>query len=645
MPELRGPGPLSPGAAPPDLRRWAPVVAQLPWGVAPEPLWQPGPRQGRWFGSGRLDAATTCVGRHAAARPDALALAWEGEPGDRRTLTYAALADEVAALARGLSGLGVGAGDVVAVHLGPLPEAVFVLLACAQLGAVCSVIPTPLPAEALAARLTTLAPRLLVTQDGAWRRGAVLPLKSRADDALSAVDVEHTVVVRRTGIDVGWFEGDRWYHDIVEPAPPRRGGAGSAGSPELRPRAAGQPDDRRADHPMLLVSLAQRRGRPQTVVHGVAAVLTSALAMHRYGLVDGEVTWCAGDLSWLGTLAHGIYGPLAAGATAVLYEGTLDVPTHARAWQILAEHRVSTLLTTPSVLRMMRSWSIEVPEGRPSADLRRVVAFGEPVDPDVRHWAGTGLAGGGIPVADAWGQVELGGIVLVDDPVAPQLLPGVGERILGAHELGAGAEGMSAAGELTFGADGGLAAADSGELVLTRPWPGTMIGAVEPVEALEAGHWGRIPGAYATGDLARPRPDGGLEYLGRTDEITSVSGQLVSLCEIREVLLAHPLVVAADVFERRDPLGARVVAAAVVLTDEAAGLQLAAVASDLGLGVREVLGGLARPRQLLVVDRFGDELRGDERRRALAALPVGDPFGPARVKWSQVIATARHGLR
>jgi len=207
----------------PDPDRWAQAIAALPWTQPPDPLWTPGPRHGTWFDSGRINAATACVGVHARGTPDAVAVWWEGEPGDRRALTYAALDEEVGALARALRGLGVESGDVVALHLGWLPETVVAIFACARIGATHAVIPTPLPPEALADRLTTLAPRVLFTQDGAWRHGTVLPLKARADEALSGVGgIEHTVVVRRTGIDVAWFEGDRWYHDLLVGARPGR---------------------------------------------------------------------------------------------------------------------------------------------------------------------------------------------------------------------------------------------------------------------------------------------------------------------------------------------------------------------------------------------------------------------------------------
>ncbi len=601
----------------PDRAAWEPVVAALPWTHPPDQLWADGPRQGTWFPGGRVNLATACLTVHARRDPDRVALLWEGEPGDRRTLTYAALDADVAALARALRGLGVGVGDVVALHLGWIPEAVVAMFACARIGAVFAVVPTPLPPEALADRLRAIGASLLFTQDGAWRRGAVLPLKARADEALSALGgVEHTIVVRRTGIDVGWYEGDRWYHDLVVGVRP--------GVRREWPEADA-PADLSADHPLQLVSLANRRRQPLAVALGTAHSLVNALALHRAGIAAGSVIWCAGENSWLGTQVHGIYGPLAAGETAVLYEGTVDVPTHARAWQLLRRYAVSTLLTTPSVLRAMRSWSFELAIGDepslPLPDLARVVAFGEPMDPDVKAWVSTGLAGHEVSVADGWGQVELGGIVLLDNPIDRSAMPDLGEVLVDRSGRP-------------------VPAGSPGELVLTRPWAGTLVDVTGPRDTLDETHWARMPGSYTSGDIAQAHPDGSLEFLGRTDEVTSVSGQLVSLGEVRDVLLEHPFVAAADVVERRDQVRGRVIAAAVVLSPDGQAANPTLVARDLGRSVRESLGGLARPRVLLVVDRFGDELRGVERRRALAGLPLPDGPEPRTVRWAQVLAAA-----
>ena len=601
----------------PGLSAWAEVAAALPWTRPYDELWTPGERLGEWFVGGRLNASVACIDRHLPQRADQVAILWEGEPGDRRSLTFQQLHDEVCALTRGLRGLGVGHGDRVVLHLGWLPETVVAMLACARIGAVHTIIPTPLPAEALADRLEDLTPKILFTQDGAWRRGAVLPLKTRADEALSAVaGVEQTIVVRRTGMDVAWYEGDRWYHDLVAGTRPGRTEA------RLDDEA---PASLAASHPLIAVNLANRRGRPVTVLHATANVLVNSTGVHRRGISNGGVFWCAGDVSWLGAQVHGIYGPLGCGDTTVMFEGTLDVPTHTRAWEVIQSYGVETLLTSPSVVRTMRGWSHELPEMGSVKSLARVVTMGESLEPELRDWLVRDLGRGDLEVADAWGQVELGGIVRLDHPIDPPGMPDPGLRLV--DESGQS-----------------VPPGDAGELVLDRPWAGTMSGAEGPTAEVTESHWSRHPSVYATGDLARLRADGSIEFLGRTDEVVSVSGQLVSLTEVRDVLLGHPFVQSADVVERKDTQLGRSLAAAVVLATDAfpETPDLSAVARDLLDTVRELMGGLARPRILLFVDRFGDELTASDRRIALATLASRETNGPLQVTWAQILATAGH---
>ncbi|MEO7131015.1 MAG: AMP-binding protein [Dermatophilaceae bacterium] len=596
----------------PDGSAWERAAGLVDWDRPFETLWRPDGIRSEWFVGGLLNASTNCVDRHAAVDPDRIAIRWEGEPGDERLITYAELLEEVSTLARALRGLGVGPADVVALHLGGVPEIIVAMLACARIGAVHAILPTPLPGEALADRLEGLAAKVLFTQDGAWRHGTVLPLKARADEALTAVaGIEHTIVVRRTGIDVAWFEGDRWYHDLVA-----GGRSGSA-------RAGGEAVPLPSDHPLLRMNLANRGGRPVIVTHGAAGLIIAAATIHEWGVADGDTFWCAGDVSWQGVATHGIYGPLARGATTVLYEGTLDVPTHARAWEIMRRHGVTTLLTTPSVLRTMRGWAAALPDTDAPATLRRIVTFGESAESPLREWAGTGL-GRPLTVADGWGQIELGGIVHVDHPIEPDLLPSTGLAVVDAE-----------GGEVPTGHDG--------ELVLTRAWAGEMLPATGAVAAATDAHWTTRPGWYVTGDRVRRDAAGRLEFLGRTDEVVSLHGQLVSISEVKQALLDHPFVRQADVIERRDAHGARYLAAAIVLDHEQTPAQdLTVIAADLHGSVRDSLGGLARPRMLVFVDHFGDELRGDERRRALAVLPLSDTPEPKRVAWTQILAAAEH---
>lgn len=565
--------------------------------------------QGRWFLGGRLNLSVNCVDRHLATRGEHPAMLWEGEPGDRRVLTYRELYDETCRLTRALRELGVTAGDRVALHLGWLPETVVAMLACARLGAVSTVLPTPLPVEALAERLEDFGPKVMFTQDGAWRHGTILPLKSRADEALTAVGgVEHTVVVRRTGVDVAWYEGDCWLHELLAGTRPE------GDTPEPAPLSV------EAEHHLTVVSLPGRRGRPLSVVHGTANLLAAASALHAFGLSDGGVYWCAGDISWLGAQVHGVYAPLCAGDTAVMFEGTLDVPTPRRAWEIVGRYDVSTLVTSPSVLRQLRGWSRRPPAARAVASLRRVVTLGESIEPALQTWVLEEVGRGRLTVGDAWGQAELGGIVCVDRPVAPGSMPDPGFDLL--DEVGRPVP------------DGSV-----GELVMRRPWAGSLRAAEGAGTEDAARHWARHPGVYSTGDLARRTSDGSLTFLGRLDEVVNISGQPVSLSAVREVLLGHPFVIAAEVVERVDGRLGRSLAAAVVLEPDVAGD--AALARDLLDAVREVLGGLARPRALIFLDRLGDDLPPPARRSALALLAGSVREEPVRMRWTQVLAAAQ----
>ena len=371
------------------LERWAAIATELTWDAPWSSVWEDFPPLRSWFTDGRLNLSSNCLDRHLPELADAVAIYWEGEPGDRREITYAELHREVLALVRALRTMGVVTGDRIALHLGWIPETAVALLACARIGAVCTSFPTPLHVDGLTERLVDFSPKVVFTQDGAWRRGAILPLKARADDALSAAGkVEHTVVVRRTGVDITWYEGDRWYHELISGARP---GAGRTAEPaEPLP----------SDHPLLVSHLANRRGRPVSVVHSTANVLVSASAIHRHGVHAGRVSWLPGDASWLATQIHGLYGPLCNGDATVMFEGVLDTPTHDRAWEVMGRYAVSTVLLSPSVARALREWSEEVDPGR-LGSLRRCVTFGEQSDPDLAHWLATGLVQQPVSVADA----------------------------------------------------------------------------------------------------------------------------------------------------------------------------------------------------------------------------------------------------
>jgi acetyl-CoA synthetase len=571
------------------LAAWTAEARTVDWAIPPRQLHETGPTpHDSWFPGGTLNVAVNCLDRHLADRGDRVAVYWEGEPGDRRALTYGELHAEVVRFSSVLAALGVRSGDRVALYLGMVPETIVAMLACARLGAVHCVLFSALPAEALADRLTDIEPKVLVTQDGSWRHGMVLPLKARADEALAATSgVEHTVVVRRTGIDIAWYEGDRWYHDLMADA------SGRSEPAEPHP----------ADDPLLVIHLANRRGRPTGIVHRAGGLLVCVSAMHRaLSTSVDDVFWCAVDIGWVAGQTHAIYGPLAVGATTVVFEGTLDTPTHARAWQIIERYGVNSLVTTPSILRSLRQWEDSPPTVAKIDSLRLVVHAGEPIDDDTLGWLRDEVGRGRVLLRDGWGQTELGAIVTVDPPPDPPL-PDPGLDVLAS-------DGTSAA------------AGQTGELVLCHPWPALFLRLQHPRTEVAERYWHR-PGRYATGDLARREHDGQVTVLGRVDPVISVSGQLVSASEVRDVLEEHPYVAAAEVVARPDRRSGQAVVACVMLDASVADLgdtPLQQLAADLRGHVRETIGGLAQPQAVAFLDELPASLARPKLRQALTAV-------------------------
>jgi acetyl-CoA synthetase len=567
------------------LDRWEAAASRISWRQPWHTLYDPDEHGGRWFIGATLNAAENCVDRHLPQLAEKVALYWEGEPGDRRALTYRDLHREVCAFADALRALGVGAGDRVALHMGLLPETVVAMLACARLGAVHALLAAALPADALADRLADFEPKVLVTQDGAWRHGVMLPLKARADEAIPAASgVEHTVVVRRTGIDVAWYEGDRWYDELL--ARPRPGTATAPEPPQPMP----------ADHPLLVVYIANRRGHPTGIVYGTGGFLAYAATMHADGLTSSsdDVLWCPVEIAWVVGQSHGVYGVLACGGTSVLYEGMLDTPTHGRSWDIIERHRVNTFVTTPSVVRNLRRWVDSPPRAGQLDSLRLAITGGEALAPDLYRWLRSKIA---PSVADGWGQTELGGLVVLSDTPSGAGLPPAGLDVVdeSGRSLGAGVE---------------------GEVVLREPWPATFIGVHN--DHLDPADDPRGNGTYRTGDRAVLQPDGSFGFLGRIDPVVTVSGQLVSLTEVREALLEHPFVREAEVVDHLDRQTGQSLAACVVFADSLEGTE--ELAHALRSHVRERLGGLAQPQTIAFVDSFPGELDNATLRKALAML-------------------------
>ncbi len=586
------------------LKGWQAAAESIRWRQPWETLYEPGERGGHWFPGATLNAAENCVDRHLPALAEKVALHWEGEPGDRRAITYRDLHGDVSALADALSDLGVGAGDRVAIYMGLLPETVVTMLACARIGAVHALMAAALPADALADRLADFEPKVLVTQDGAWRHGVILPLKARADEAIpAAAGVDHTIVVRRIGIDVALYEGDRWYDELLAEQLSRS-----------QTPAATEAPDFPADHPLLTVYIADRRGQPTGIVHGTGGFLTYAAAFHvgGFSLDPEDVLWCATEIAWITSQSHAIYGALACGGTTVIYEGMLDTPTHGRTWDVIERYGVTTFATTVSVLRNLRQWTDSPPREGQLDSIREVVTAGEPTDPELQAWLRAQLPAGAI-IADGWGQTELGGGVFFTGG-RPEALPPAGLDVVDAagRSVGVGVE---------------------GELVMRSPWPATFIGTQTANPDADA-HWERYPDAYATGDRAILEPDGSYVFLGRIDPVVTVSGQLVSLTEVRDALLEHPFVIDAEIVEQTAVRAGQALAACVVLGPSVSGS--AALAHALRAHVRERLGGLAQPRTVAFVEEFPADMPRDLLRYALRVLCAAQPAGTCTISTAEL---------
>lgn len=588
------------------LAAWAEQAGGVTWDRAWDEVFVPGQGYGAWFRGGRLNVCTNCLDRHLPARRDGIALLWEGEPGDRRAVTYGELHAEVVALAAGLRALGIEPGERVVVHLGFIPEAVAVMLACARIGAIHALESTSLPADALAERIADLSPRVVVTQDGNWRHGVIIPLKPRVDEAVAAASsVENTVVVRRIGMDLSWYEGDVYYDDVL-------GYRGESSAVSLE-----------SDHSLLVAHIANRRGRPMGVVHGSGAFLTYATALHESEFVAGkdDVFWCASDIAWIAGQSHAVYGPLASGGTTVLYEGMLDTPTHARAWEIIERYGVTSLATTPSVVANLRRWTDSPPSRYDLGTLKFLLTAGDVIDAELKMWLAKEVGGGRTAVADGWGQTELGGIVSVtgdtgDRPGAPD--PNLDVVTAEGSSAGAGAE---------------------GELVLRRPWPGTFLELFGDEDGSAAASYReRYRGCYATGDRARREPDGSLTFLGRIDPVASVSGQLVSLTEIGDALLEHPFVAGCFVDTRPDARTGNAVIAMVIAAPNV--FEAEQLAHSIRGHVRETLGGLARPETVVLVDQFPSGLTPASIKTALRALCSATSEHTLEVSAAQLISAA-----
>jgi acetyl-CoA synthetase len=584
-----------------SLLDWAePFHEVLDWSGAP---------RARWFGDGRLNAAYNAVDRHVAAgHGDRVALHFEGEPGDTRTLTYADLQREVSRAANALTALGVQTGDRVAIYLPLIPEAVIAMLACARIGAPHSVVFGGFSAEALHTRILDADARVVITADGGYRRGAASALKPTVDEALakgSGDVVRSVLVVRRTGQDVPWTEGrDVWWHDAVDGA-----------SDTHEPVAV------EAEHPLFILYTSGTTGKPKGIFHTTGGYLTQAAWTHLnvFDLKpETDVYWCTADVGWVTGHTYVVYGPLINGATQVIYEGTPDTPHRGRWWEIVQKYGVSILYTAPTAIRTCMKWGEDVPGQFDLSSLRVLGSVGEPINPEAWTWYRRVIGGDRTPVVDTWWQTETGAIMIsplpgvtVAKPGSAQTpLPGIAADVIDddAHPVPNGS---------------------GGYLVLTEPWPAMLRGIWGDEQRFRDTYWARFPGIYFAGDGAKKDEDGDIWLLGRVDDVMNVSGHRLSTTEIESALVSHPSVAEAAVVGAHDDTTGQAVVAFVILRGGAAEQSAEETATELRAHVAQQIGPIAKPRTILVVPELPKTRSGTIMRRLLRDVAEHRQVGDA----------------
>ena len=546
----------------------------------------------KWFSDGELNLSYNCLDRHLENHGGQVAYHWIGEPGDSRTITYNDLAAEVNRFANGLKSLGLEKGDRVAIYMGMIPELPMAMLACARLGLVHSVVFGGFSSEALSSRIIDAEARIVITQDGAWRGGNVVPLKDNTDVALlQTPTIEHSIIVRRTDHGVEMAEGrDIWWHNLVE----------------------GQSDEceaevLNAEDPLYILYTSGTTGKPKGIVHSQAGYLTQIMTTHSYVFdvkPDSDVYWCAADIGWVTGHSYIVYGPLANRATSVMYEGAPNYPDFDRLWQIIEEHKVTIFYTAPTAIRTFMKWGDEHVTKHDLSSLRLIGTVGEPINPEAWIWYHHNIGGETCPIVDTWWQTETGAIMITP-------LPGVVSTKPGSATLpfpGTAADVVDEEGNSVPFGGGGF-------LVITQPWPAMARTIYGDDQRFIDTYWTRFPGMYFAGDGCKRDDEGYYWLLGRVDDIMLVSGHNISTTEVESALVSHPAVAEAAVVGRKDQLTGQAIAAFVTLRRSFKGDDDLLV--DLRNHVANTLGPIGKPKSIVFTEDLPKTRSGKIMRRLL----------------------------
>ena len=559
----------------------------------------------KWFVGGTLNASVNCLDRHVRGpRRNKAAFVWEGEPGDRRTLTYWDLYRQVSAFANVLKSLGVTRGDRVALYMPLIPELAIAMLACARIGAVHSVVFGGFSAESLRDRINDSQCVLLVTADGGYRRGNIVPLKQMADEALAGTpSIRHVVVVERTPgapIPVHMQEGrDLWYHRLMQDAAPYC-----------------EPAEMDAEDMLYILYTSGTTGKPKGIVHTTGGYLTGTYATTKwvFDLKEQDVYWCTADLGWVTGHSYVVYGPLANGATIVMYEGAPDWPKKDRFWEIIERHGVTILYTAPTAIRAFMRWGPEWAASRDLTSLRLLGSVGEPINPEAWMWYHKYVGGERCPIVDTWWQTETGMIMISPLPGITRLKPGSATQPF----PGVFAENRDK--------DGARVEHGGGLLTLTRPWPAMLRGIYGDPERFAKQYWSQWrDGSYFTGDGARLDDEGYYWLLGRVDDVLNVAGHRIGTMEVESALVDHPFVAEAAVVGKPHEIKGQAVAAFVTLKEGHAPSD--ALVAELKAHVVQKIGAIARPDQIMFTADLPKTRSGKIMRRLLRDIAEGKAIG------------------
>lgn len=583
---------------------WEAFAKELEWIQPWHQILEWAPPYAKWFLGGKLNASVNCVDRHLRGdRRNKAAIIWEGEYGEERVLTYWDLYREVTKFANVLKQLGVQRGDKVVIYMPMVPEAAIAMLACARIGAPHSVVFGGFSAEALRERANDCGATLVITADGGYRRGNVVQLKRATDEALQQCPTVRQVVVLNRAMDpkdVPMTEGrDYWWHDLMQNAPMHC-----------------EPEAMDAEDLLFILYTSGSTGKPKGIAHTTGGYLTGVYATTKwiFDLKEDDVFWCTADIGWITGHSYVVYGPLANGATILMYEGAPDFPDRDRFWALIAKYRVTVFYTAPTAIRAFMKWGEEYPQRHDLSSLRLLGSVGEPINPEAWMWYHVYIGGQRCPIVDTWWQTETGHILITPLPgitttkpgSATHPFPGIAAEVVDEHgnpvPLGGG-----------------------GYLVIKKPWPGMLRTIYGDPERFVQQYWSRFPGIYFTGDGCKRDEDGYLWLLGRVDDVMNVAGHRISTMEVESALVDHPAVAEAAVIGKSHDIKGQAIAAFVTIREgyEAT----AALADELKKHVAQKIGPIARPDDILFTSELPKTRSGKIMRRLLRDIAEGRALG------------------